>query len=88
MSEWVSVNDKLPEDNQLVMLYTKNPYGDDDIIIGYRGRHKLFCNTFSVYEWLAQIPMSSSQYVIDTRGNDYLKPREVTHWMPLPEPPK
>ncbi len=88
MSEWIIVKDRFPEDNQLVLLYAKNPYGTDDIYVGYRGRTKFPDGTFGEYEWVAQYPISSTGCVIDEHENLYMKPRKVTHWMPLPEPPK
>lgn len=85
---WISVKDRMPEDGKLVMLYVCNPYGENDIFIGCRGRRKLFNGTYSPYKWAARHPCSSGETVIDERGNLYMKPRTVTHWMPLPEPPE
>lgn len=87
MGEWISVKDRLPEDNKLVLLYTKNPYGENDFLIGYRGRRKLFNGEYGPYEWVVKHPCSSSGITIDERGNPYLKPRTITNWIPLPEPP-
>lgn len=86
MSEWISVKDRLSEDDKLVLIYCYNPYGENDFFIGKRSRIKLRDGTYSEYEWIAQYPQSSSGVVIDEKGNPHLTPRKVTHWMPLPEP--
>lgn len=88
MTEWISVKDGLPEDDQLVMLYVYNPYGPNDFFVGYRHRTKNPDGSFMPYTWIAQHPCTSTGTVICEKGNTYLSPRKVTHWMPLPEPPK
>lgn len=88
MNKWISVRNKLPEDKKLVLLYVYNPYGENDLFIGYRQRRKLSDGTYSRYEWVAQHPLSCGGVVIREHGNLYLKPRIVTHWMLLPEPPQ
>ena len=60
MSEWVSVEDRLPEESEVSN-----------------------CTGFSkdVYPWRNQSLLGFSDGVKNSFG-------EVTHWMPLPEPPK
>lgn len=60
-SGWVSVNDKLPQNNEWCLLFHDN----GQIMIGwYNSIHKTFI-----------------EGCVES-------PNEVTHWMPLPEPPK
>lgn len=61
MAEWISVKERLPEDD-IVCILTD---GVSDAI-GYRGK---------VFGW-------------HLMWTDYLEESKVTHWMPLPEPPK
>lgn len=74
MSEWISVKDKLPNEYQRVLVYRGYYDGDDkDEKI-----HVGFLNPKDGFY--------GSQYGL---LDDYLYPHSlVTHWMPLPEPPK
>lgn len=72
MNGWISVNDRLPEEDYFEnndLIVSANENGENivyaDIYYKY-GRFNTKCHT---YGWL---------YKLDN----------VTHWMPLPEPPK
>lgn len=62
-TSWISVKDRLPEDDATYLVYGRNGYGI----------------VFAVYygdgEWLTCDDLTNIT-------------RFVTHWMPLPEPPK
>lgn len=60
VQEWISVKDRLPEDQEEVLVYTRSKNGIRNIDKGY---------------------MAIDHFI--HRGC-----AEVTHWMPLPEPPK
>ena len=65
VQEWISVDDRLPENNQWTLCFMKD---------------KSF-GTFRVFQW----------NYIDWQwndGNERWKEKDVTHWMPLPQPPK
>lgn len=61
MAEWISVKDRLPEEEKEVLCYLGNALGKG-LIVAFR-RHG---------DWYF----------------DGWKCPTVTHWMPLPEPPK
>jgi hypothetical protein len=68
--EWISVDDRLPEERVMVLGYVVTDYGDcypSDCIYVMELIHGLFypfnCSAIKGYS-------------------------KVTHWMPLPEPPK
>lgn len=63
--EWISVNDRLPEENKSVLgWYKDNPFSGYTVeVVSWNGKGWVF-----VY---------AQRYVTN-----------VTHWMPLPEPPK
>lgn len=61
--EWISVEDKLPEDMKAVVTYSSNKHGRRIQLAWWNSYwHTWLSNTKSV--------------------------RHITHWMPLPEPPK
>ena len=65
VQEWISVKDRLPENNQWALCFMKD---------------KSF-GTFRVFQW----------NYIDWQwndGNEWFDEKDVTHWMPLPRPPK
>lgn len=80
MSEWISVDDRLP--NNLHPVLIKQIY-EDEILIGYINNHGEWieqCNNIQVYgDAYCERVIAK---VFDEE--DYLK---VTHWMPLPQPP-
>lgn len=75
MSEWISVKDGLPEvvDSYLVVVKEKYPHEE---------------------KWNVHVDVAASHgnYIDDfwDTFNDWKEGQEVhvTHWMPLPEPPK
>ena len=60
MNEWISVRDRLPEDQVEVLVATRSKNGVRNIDKGY---------------------LAIDHFIHRGRA-------EVTHWMPLPEPPK
>lgn len=76
--EWVSVKDKLPENDEDVLVYHLE---DDHITVGYFESENVSYyiqsdgSKFYTYSgWETEIPWAQ-------KG-------EVTHWMPLPDKPK
>ena len=77
--EWISVKDRLPEPGEQVLLIA---YGWSDTTV-YLGRLEHMTPETS---WLTGITSKESEWCI--QGWSYLREPRVTHWMPLPEPPK
>ena len=79
MREWISVKERLPELEQEVLVYAvgKESGFEDDahIAISMRYVFHIFTWDKGVEEWQAPWDYFNRNY-------------EVTHWMPLPEPPK
>lgn len=76
---WISVKDRLPDDEQEVLVIA---HGWDGRLV-YVGSHK---RVVAQKSWLTGITSKSSEWSL--WGWSYLKEPMVTHWMPLPEPPK
>ena len=87
VQEWISVDDRLPEPEQDVILCTSE--------IETYGRHsekkKIYRNIFMGYfdgdEWLTSY-CYGCEYIFRMNEKYPNETIEVTHWMPLPELPK
>ena len=79
VQEWISVDDRLPSDEQDVLVIA---HGWDGRLM-YVGSHK---RVEAQKSWLTGITNKSSEWLL--WGWSYLKEPMVTHWMPLPKPPK
>ena len=79
VQEWISVDDRLPSDEQDVLVIA-HVWGGRLV---YVGSHK---RVEAQKSWLTGITNKSSEWSL--WGWSYLKEPMVTHWMPLPEPPK
>ena len=81
MSEWISVKDRLPKREQLCVIFGYDLQScvvdDCGYMIGYRGI------TMGAKEevWFASVDLG----VFRAFDSDSLN---VTHWMPLPDPPE
>ena len=80
VQEWVSVKDRLPEDSGCYLVVYRDKY-NGSISIAFDMYVK--CN---IGEWW------ESEFACDITKQFLwaakLQEQEVTHWMPLPEPPK
>ena len=77
--KWIPVTERLPEPNKEVLLIAHGWEGR----MYYIGRLKYSAAQKS---WLTGITSKASDWTI--WGWSYLREPNVTHWMPLPEPPK
>ena len=81
MSEWISVEERLPKDREPVWLRLS----DDRIFVGllymdFDGYS--WCNSYGDFYYSAE---NEQWETFTTEADDEY---DVTHWMPLPEPPK
>ena len=72
--QWISVKDRLPENDQLVLVCEDNM---TKMSVYHSGIYEHENETWEIYEkhCCGQLPL-------------YYTNADVTHWMPLPEPPK
>ena len=87
MSKWISVKDRLPPDLEEVLILVKETefYGQYKEFSKY-----YFCQYIGCVddgEWYT-VWCNGHRYIKDTAKEPYADKLEVTHWMPLPEPPK
>ena len=90
MSEWTSVKDKLPENNQYVLaIHNRGTWrdSDDPVKVNYvvlkfvrgtttgQGQNDMQGNNLVPYGW-------------NSFGPDHFFGQSVDYWMPLPEYPK
>ena len=80
MAEWISVKDRLPE----VVKLDSVGNGWTNMVLACDGK-ELYCGEFIRYARYNQIDFYGMEVgEIDAYGSTL----KVTHWMPLPEPPK
>lgn len=79
VQEWISVKDRLPSDEQDVLVIAHGWGGR----LVYVGSHK---RVEAQKSCLTGITNKSSEWLL--WGWSYLKEPIVTHWMPMPQPPK
>lgn len=70
-NEWVSVEERLPEEKEMCLLYTPR---DGIMCVGFYAGND---NWEHKHKWKLVTAMRSSQTLT----------KKVTHWMPIPEPP-
>ncbi len=74
---WISVEDRLPENDPDQVIINSRVEGKEDVVICavyYIGRF------FNIEEWGTCDPEEHDDIIIDSK--------RITHWMPLPSPPK
>ena len=81
MAKWIDVNDRLPED----------VYGRDreqiTVLVYTKAKKVSQCSRCAEYEWDRREPLEKDVWY--RTGEFYWnKGKNVTHWMPLPEPPQ
>ena len=79
VQEWIPVTERLPECDKEVLLIVHG-WGDRLYYTGCLHRQE------SERSWLTGIESKASDWKI--WGFSYLREPMVTHWMPLPQPPK
>ncbi len=79
VQEWIPVTERLPERDKEVLLIV---HGWEDRLYYTGCLHR----QESERSWLTGIESKASDWKI--WGFSYLREPIVTHWMPLPEPPK
>ena len=75
MTEWISVKDRLPENVNIEHLTV----GYSKAVLGY------VTNNLCVFCVIYDYERKAWRYFDDTY---HIVRHEITHWMPLPEPPK
>ena len=87
VQEWISVEDRLPEEEQDVILCTREieTYGK------HHEKKKIYRNIYMGYfdgdEWLTSY-CHGCEYIFRMNEKYPNETIEVTHWMPLPHLPK
>lgn len=81
MSEWISVKDRLPSLNPDESLHIDRP--SDEVLIHVPGKPEYIVGYLTTYGWSEYYGTSCG-----CCGDNGPLQGAVTHWMPLPEPPK
>jgi len=78
MSGWISAEDRMPEKSGRYLVYTESGSCFD---AGYDENIDDGC---PFGEWVEQF----DSYTLGSLGSDWTPYCEITHWMPLPDPPE
>lgn len=80
MGEWISVNDRLPSLGEDVLIYAIGTAN------GFGGQHEIAISHRFIFRLFPWIEGGNEQWSEPWRyfNANY----DVTHWMPLPKPPK
>lgn len=78
MSEWISVKDRLPDNDEVVLVSTASPKGPIAVFTAY----------YWPYESNAHGDVKNAWQNCDLDGIYQLNAAYITHWMPLPAPPE
>ena len=85
---WISVDDRLPKDDEHVLLILHNLHGDNYTMCGYRTYSHTQPIEYGAHEWIILTPVSPDGKISVPEKCPCIPHYCVTHWMPLPEPPK
>ncbi|MGI5825196.1 MAG: DUF551 domain-containing protein [Bacillota bacterium] len=86
VGEWISVEDRLPEKEKYVLLISKGwKNSQNDVYIGCLKDNAIEADPKGERNFWG-IPTEETDWSI--YGWSYFKKPNVTHWQPLPEPPK
>ncbi len=89
MNEWISVKERLPKHQQIILVFAKTNRGADGYGVA------TFVDSVKMNEELRKTPYSNE--CVDVKKHPfYFVSQEikqhtfnnVSHWMPLPEPPE
>lgn len=83
MAEWISVKDRLPEDDENLRFYDDGQLCFTSVLAYTKER-----GTFIVNRLMVRHHKNPALDAFATEGWVWSKPYEPTHWMPLPTPPK
>lgn len=73
--EWISVNDNLPEYNEIVLIYV-NCYFETGVNVARFCKDEIRDNNKKTYSWYSTV------------GPMHWFGQNVTHWAKLPNPPE
>lgn len=81
MSEWISVKDKMPENYNDVLIWPRPDFGVEQFVGHFNpcAKGSAYGNTGMPGWFAAEHEHNSGVHLVKVA---------VTHWMPLPEPPK
>ena len=80
-NEWISVKDRLPDKNGRCLCYVKRLYESHYEILAFAPNlEKIDKHDFR--------NVKRGGWYDYVEGYGYMEIRNITHWMPLPQPPK
>ena len=84
MNEWISVKDRLPQQEITVLIFYRMHRKNEEGTYNYKICTAFFDDSNYLYDcWIGWIDDPDET----SFGNVEIPLRFVTHWMPLPQPP-
>lgn len=80
IQEWISVKERLPEENEAVLLFI--PYHRHEKIQSDR------TTEYETFEYGYYCLCTENDYILSSETDFFDRDECATHWMPLPEPPE
>jgi hypothetical protein len=77
MTEWISVNDRLPEDYEYVLVYAKTPGTSQPCPISFARQYKRNWEMLNLSSECNSVACGDMAW--------FMSEDEITHWMPLPK---
>jgi hypothetical protein len=91
-SKWISVNDRLPDNKQKVLIVSNcgncYPPINIDTAIFYKGNTREECERINRYGFADQFANNLVPYAWKGSAHMQWFGQEITHWMELPELPE
>ena len=81
VGKWIPVTERLPEDRELVLCFKKGAFG-------WRVEILSFAQSLEAIDPLDFEGQNHSGFFNYDSDVGYYELHDITHWMPLPEPPK
>lgn len=81
-SEWISVKDRIPEDNEPVLIYTTKTFPEN---IKRKTKRIYAVAVYDIYlkNWFTLQDYIEERWLGNSAIDEF-----VTHWMPLPKQPR
>lgn len=76
--EWISIKDRLPEESDEGIIF----YDGDEVLHGW------YMKKYPSWDHDGQVSYKEDGICLNETEGSYIPLKDVTHWIPMPNPPK